>query len=222
MTIRKRGRPPRPKPAVPAAPKADPVVDAPPVPNSEFEALSDWPPQPAQQMPPEPAPTRPSMRPTMREEDPRTRAARRAEELREHLGDGDEGTDEFYIGTSIIPPGWAYEWKRKLTMGAEDPAYQVALRRAGWEHVPTTRHPELMPLDGVYPTIERKGMMLMERPLEINDEAHDRELRKARNQVRQKEAQLGAADLGQFERNNSGDPLVKIRKSYEHIPIPSE
>lgn len=169
------------------------------------------------------ASSRPEMRQPMREEDPRDRAARRAMELREHLGDGEEGTDDFYVDPAIIPPGWAYEWKRRVTFGAEDPAYQVQLRRAGWEAVPTSRHPELMPLDGNYSVIERKGMVLMERPKEINDEAQDREYRKARNQVRQKEQQLNSADPGQFERRKSdGETLVKVNKSYERIAIPQE
>lgn len=164
--------------------------------------------------------TRPEMRPAMREEDPRARAARRAAELRDHGALGDEGTDEFYIDPNDVPPGWTYEWKRKLTMGAEDPAYEVHLARAGWEPVPTSRHPSYMP-QGNYPIIERKGMVLMERPAEITGEARERELRKARNQVRQKEQQLNSADPGQFERHKSdGSPLVKVGKSWEAIPIP--
>jgi hypothetical protein len=156
----------------------------------------------------------------MREEDPRTRAARRAAELRDHLGDLDEGTDDFFINKSDIPPGWEYEWKRKLLLGAEDPAYQVALARAGWEPVPTSRHPSYMPNSGNHPTIERKGMVLMERPSEISEESRAIELRKARNQVRQKEAQLNSAEGGQFERANKDQSLVNIRKSYDSIPIP--
>jgi len=159
------------------------------------------------------------MRPPMREEDPKLRAARRTAELRDHLGDTDEGTDEFWIDQNDIPPGWTYEWKRKLTLGAEDPAYQVALARAGWEPVPTSRHPSYMPYDGNYPIIERKGMVLMERPSEIHEEARARDMRNARNQVRHKEAQLNDARPGEFGKD---DPRVraKISKSYESIPIP--
>lgn len=163
---------------------------------------------------------REDIRAPMREEDPRTRAARRAAELRDHLGDMDEGTDDFYINQADVPPGWEYEWKRKLLLGAEDPAYQVALARAGWEPVPTSRHPSYMPNQGSHPVIERKGMILMERPSEISDEARAIELRKARNQVRQKEAQLNSAEGGQFERSNKDQSLVNIRKSYDSIPIP--
>ena len=49
---------------------------------------------------------RPSMRPAMPEEDPRARAAARAAQLRDHVGDLDEGTDEFYIPPSMVPDGW--------------------------------------------------------------------------------------------------------------------
>ena len=132
----------------------------------------------------------------------------------------EEGIDEFYIDPSDIPDGWSYEWKRRTVLGAEDPAYQVALARSGWEPVPTSRHPSYMPMGGDYPFIERKGMILMERPLEITQDARDNELRKARAQVRQKEAQLNSAESGHFERSNKDQSLVKVRKSYESIPIP--
>lgn len=159
------------------------------------------------------------------EEDSRVRAARRATELREHLGGLDEGTDDFYIDPRIIPPGWGYEWKRHTTLGAEDPAYQVQIARAGWEAVPAYRHPEMMPEGWPGATILRKGQILMERPQEIVDESRAIELRKARSQVRQKEIQLRgspAGDNSPFDPTNKGNPLVNIKRSYEPMPIPKE
>lgn len=165
---------------------------------------------------------RPDMRPMMREEDPRVRAARRAAELRDHLGSMDEAPDDFFIPPSDVPNGWCYEWKRKTLLGQEDPAYQVQLAQKGWEPVPAYRHPSYMPVGYKGQTIERKGMILMERPLEITEEARNFELRKARNQVRQKEAQLAGAPEGQFDRNNKDSSLVKVKKSYEAMPIPRD
>ena len=166
---------------------------------------------------------RPELRTAPREEDPRTRAARRAAELRDHGGVTGEGTDEFYIDPRDIPDGWEYEWKRRTVLGQEDSAYQVATARAGWDPVPASRHPSFMPMSGKHATIERKGMILMERPKEISDEARSNELRKARMQVRQKEQQLNAAPDGQFGRQKSdGSGLVKVSKSYEPIPIPKD
>lgn len=165
---------------------------------------------------------RPDMRPEMRGDDPRERAAKRAAEIRGHLGSMDEGSDDFFIDPAIIPDGWSYEWKRKTIMGAEDPAYQVSLARKGWEAVPASRHPSYMPEGSKDSIIERKGMVLMERPLEVTQEAQSIELRRARAQVRHKEEQLNAAPQGQFERDNKGNPLAKVSKSYEPLVIPKE
>jgi len=165
---------------------------------------------------------RPNMRPdTVKEESPRDRAARRTAELRGHDTDlGDDGNDDFFIELGIIPDGWSYEWKTRTVLGAEDPAHQVALARRGWESVPASRHPELMPMGYTGVEITRKGMVLMERPMEITQEAKDASLRRARMQMRDKEAQLTQAKGGEFDRSNKGDPLVKISKKYEAIPIP--
>jgi hypothetical protein len=163
---------------------------------------------------------RADLRAPMREEDPRERAARRAAEIRGNLGNMDEGTDDFRAPEP--PDGWTYEWKTKTVLGQENPAYQVEMARKGWEPVPASRHPSYMPDKGDYTTIERKGMILMERPKELVDEARDIERRKARNQVRQKEAQLNSSPDGQFGRDNKGNSLVKVGKSYEAIPIPKD
>jgi hypothetical protein len=165
---------------------------------------------------------RPNMRPeASATETPRERAARRAAELRGHDTDlGDDQNDEYYIELGIIPDGWSYEWKTRTILGAEDPAHQVALARKGWEIVPASRHPELMPMGYKGVEITRKGMVLMERPLEITQEAQRRALLAARTQMRDKEAQLTNAKSGEFDRTNKGDPLVKINKKYEAMPIP--
>jgi hypothetical protein len=155
------------------------------------------------------------MRPPLRvEDDARARAKQRADQLRGHLGDVVDGTDEFYISPDVIPDGWAYEWKRNTIYGAEDPAYQVALARSGWTAVPTSRHPDMMPHDANSGIITRKGCILMEIPKEIQDERREADQRKARNQVRQKEAQLSGAPEGTMERTRP-----EIRKSYSPVQI---
>jgi len=158
------------------------------------------------------------MRPAMREESPLDRARRRAAELRKHGAVDEDFTDEFYVNPSDIPDGWSYEWKRRTVLGQEDPGYNVAIARAGWEPVPASRHPAYMPAGSSGAVIERKGMVLMERPKEITDDARNRDLRRAKGQVQQKEAQLNESGPGQFGKD---DPRVKakIGKSYEAIPI---
>lgn len=162
---------------------------------------------------------RPSMRPDLRD-DPRARAAARAKELLEHGGSMDEGTDEFYIDPADVPDGWAYEWKMETVLNQEDPSYQVHLARTGWEPVPTERHPSYMPKSGDHPIIRRKGMVLMEKPAVVVQASRDAELRKARNQVRQKEEQLGATPDGTLPRDADARTKPKINKGYEAIAIP--
>jgi hypothetical protein len=167
---------------------------------------------------------RPTMRPAMREDDPRARAAARAAQLRDHIGDLDEGTDEFYVPPSMVPDGWTYEWKRRTIWNQEDPAYTVQLARDGWEEVPLNRdatHQAMMPKGWSGNTIERKGMILMERPKEISDEIRNIELRRARQQVRIKESQLAGTPEGTLSRD--ADPRVRpnIKKSFD-MPIPED
>lgn len=205
-TSPRRGRPPR-----------KPVI-------TTQQAVSDSAPQ-AETAAPVAAPApksvvdRPDMRKPMREEDPRAAAAKRAAQIKDHIGQLDEGVDDFQ--TPLAPPGWTYEWKRRTIYGQEDPAYQVSLARTGWEEVPASRHPEMMPGGGSYATIERKGMVLMERPAEITEEVKSADLRRARNQVRAKEAQLGSAPDGQFGRDHA-QVAPKINKSYSAIEVPSD
>ena len=163
---------------------------------------------------------RPSMRGDMRSESPRERAARRAAEIKGHVGTLEENTDEFYIPAELVPEGWTYEWKRKTVLGMEDPAHSVQLALQGWENVPADRHPAMMPT-GIHQNIERKGMVLMERPKVITDEVREIEYRKARQQVRHKEQQLTQAPEGQFERNHP-QAQPKIKHGYEPMPVPKD
>jgi len=150
------------------------------------------------------------------------RARLRAEQIRNNLGENglEDGTDRFYIDPDTIPEGWSYEWKRKLVYGQADPAYEVELSRKGWEAVPASRHPEMMPA-GKYETIERDGLILMERPKELTDEAKNVELRKARAQVRSKEQQLEHAPEGTMTRDHP-NARPSIKKGYAPMQIPSE
>ena len=165
------------------------------------------------------ASSRPSMRVDMREESPLARAARRAAEIKNAGGITDHGVDEFYVDPSSIPEGWSYEWKRKFIMGQEDPTYQLSLIQMGWEPVPASRHRGMVP-EGSGNTIERKGMILMERPKEITNIAQDRELSTARELVNQKEKALGIAPAGTFERDRKQTGVRKSFEPYQPMAIP--
>lgn len=179
-------------------PKKDPPIDAASAPTA--------------------APTRPDMRATP--QDARAAADARAKEIL-GLFDGTEmQQDEF--AAPKPPDGWTYEWKKKTVLNQEDPAYMLALKRTGWSEVPASRHPEMMGAGYKGGSIERKGQVLMERPEEITNRFKERDRVAARNQVRTKEEQLGAAPAGQFERQNKDASLARVSKAFEPMPIPGD
>lgn len=161
------------------------------------------------------------MRPTVREMSDAERAKQRAAEIRGHLGDLDEGTDEFYIPSDIIPDGWTYEWKRYSTFNQIDSSHIRELERKGWAFVPSSRHPSMMAIGDNGNIILRKGLALMERPTEIVEEARMIERRRAAEQVRAKEEQLSGAPEGTMTRDHA-QTRPQIKKAYSPIPIPEK
>jgi len=159
------------------------------------------------------------MRPSIREDDPRDAAKRRAAEI---LGEGnsfeDAGVDEFAVPPP--PDGWSYEWKRESTMNMADNTNINHAKRTGWTEVPVSRHPDAMEA-GATGAIRRKGMILMERPEEITEMVREREYRKARGEVTNKEEQLKASEP-LFAGRADSRVKSKVGKSYEPMLIPEE
>jgi len=152
------------------------------------------------------------LRPTPHEETSQERAAKRIAELRGHNNANiDEGTDKF--ATPLPPDGWSYEWKVKSVVGYVDTAYLQKMARSGWEPVDISRHPEMM-AKGAVGAIERDGMVLCERPLEITNEIKARDLRNARAQVRAKEGQIDPKSKGGIISREDAQVAPKINKDY--------
>ena len=165
---------------------------------------------------------RTAMRPEMRQEDSRARAARRTAEILGNLKGElvNEGYNEF--SAPDAPPGWTYEWKTKSVLNQEQYSYQSELKRTGWQEVPSTRHPEMVPEDKErWPVIEKKGLVLMERPVVITDKVRQAERRKAAEQISAKKAQLGETKPGQF---GPDDPRVRpsVKNSYSPVAVPED
>lgn len=102
------------------------------------------------------------------------------------------GSNRFEFDRDVIPEGQTYEWKRKSMFGQEDVENMINLDQNGWSPVPAHRHPELMGRRAVVGgEIVRGGLLLMERPQEITEEARELDTFAARSQVAQQIQRLG-------------------------------
>jgi hypothetical protein len=151
-----------------------------------------------------------------RGEDHAARAKARLAEIRSNLPDGSEDRDKYWAPEP--PAGWDYQWKTRTIYNQEDPSYQVELIRNGWEPVPLDRHPEMMPRGWSGKTIEIGGLVLMERPKVLTDEARLRENRAAFEAVRAKEQQLSSTRDGDLGKRQ----VLGFSKTREAIQIPDE
>lgn len=116
------------------------------------------------------------------------------------------------------PDGWDYQWKLKSVLNQDDIDRIRQNEMNGWEEVPLSRHPELMPRGWKGNTIEVGGLVLMERPLVFTNEAREEERRAAREAVMTKENQMRegrSGDLGRREVN-------RFSKTRAPIDVPVE
>lgn len=101
------------------------------------------------------------------------------------------------INKSLIPDGMDYNWKRASYLAKEDKQHMIKMTQYHWNPVPYARH------DGAIATedpdrkiITNGGLVLMERPKYLSDEAADVELRKANSQVEHQYKRLKLAPTG--------------------------
>lgn len=103
--------------------------------------------------------------------------------------------DQFAIPDGIRPDGWSWEWKRYTVLNEPQVAYQAKLSHVGWTYVMAESYPGVfMPVDKVGPII-RDGMVLMERPEALTEEAKREEKRAADDRISRSRQQHGLAPV---------------------------
>jgi hypothetical protein len=130
--------------------------------------------------------------------------------------------DEFYIPTEEIPDGLDYNWKRFSVNGQEDPYYLARMRSQGWEPVPPSRHPTWVPPGYNAPHIIKGGQILMDRPMELSNEAKAENEQLARRQVREAEQRLGKTPKDTMTRDFPGVEPKITKEIGRMIPIAIE
>lgn len=124
---------------------------------------------------------------------------------------------KLYVPPNRIPDGMTYSWVRESTLNEPDPDNMTDRMIRGWQPVPASRHPEMVPpplpgYEGIeVQVIRRGGLILCERPSSEVDEARferDRE----NMEVLQDVAWTGHADpnLPRFEDRDSGVAIERV------------
>lgn len=110
--------------------------------------------------------------------------------------------NRFSVDEARIPADMSYEWKRVAALGQADEEHQINVQANGWTAVPAERHPELAGMKvSKDAAIVRGGLMLMERPKHLTDDARkadksraDEQLHTQLQRVGQESRQAGVKD----------------------------
>lgn len=131
------------------------------------------------------------------------------------------GDEKFYIDPKIIPDKVSYEWKRVSCYGQPDHSHQIEVRENHWRPVPAERHPHLMPSNVTSGSIERDGLILMERPLYLTEDARREDFAKAVGPIDRLQNEYSKTPAGTMTRDHpSVRRNTKINKSIEPGTIP--
>lgn len=125
----------------------------------------------------------------------------------------------FNLPLDEIPEGSTYEWKRFSNVGQEDPFYLAAQRKQGWEPVDPRKHPTWIPPGYSQPYILRDGLILMERPVELTNEARAEIRQLSRQQVIEAEQRLGMGPKDTLTRDHDGVRPKIVKEIGRMVPI---
>lgn len=142
----------------------------------------------------------------------------RAVRVPQNLKRRPQKADKFDITGLKVPEGMSYEWKRVTYVGKEDREHQLGLTENHWSPVPAQRHPELSRDGGDKPII-REGLMLMERPAYLTDEARKEDRDNANKQLGDQMARLEQIDLPSGMKQTP----TNVSRTYERgEPVPQD
>ncbi|HXJ24813.1 MAG TPA: hypothetical protein VNH17_03895 [Streptosporangiaceae bacterium] len=126
---------------------------------------------------------------------------------------------EFAIDPSHPPEGMVYQWLTHEVVGQEQPGHIASFLRNGWKAVPASRHDGYYMARGFDGPITRKGMGLYEHSEEVVAERERYQKLKARQQVRDKEAQMIYAPPGTAPRDAHPKTRPFVRKGYVPMEV---
>lgn len=121
------------------------------------------------------------------------------------------------ISQALIPDGMDYNWKRVSFLAKEDRQHQIRMGQYHWHPVPYDRHEGAIATeDPEKKIITNGGLVLMERPRYLTDEANEIERRKADKQVSDRFKSLKLAPEGTMART------VAKAESKHNLSVPDD
>lgn len=123
-------------------------------------------------------------------------------------------TERLYVDPRIIPEGWVYEWKAESCYGKPtDPMNWENLKENHWTEVPPDRHPGIV--------VRQDGLVLMQRPKYLTDEARQEDFAIAQDQARRAGLKVRETPQGQFTRDHpSAERNTFLNREFGPISIP--
>jgi hypothetical protein len=129
--------------------------------------------------------------------------------------------DPLYFDQRIVPAGFSYEWKCDDVMGQPNTAHMIGVRENHWVPVPAARHPELAYQGDTQ--IRRPGLVLMQRPKYLTDEAQMEDLGEALKPVQQMDQLMYGTKPGELTRDHpSVRQASKVRQQWSPGAPPDE
>ena len=92
--------------------------------------------------------------------------------------------DQFDLPLHMQEKGWSYQWVRASCHGKPDPQNVHVHEENGWRAVPSNRWPGHFHPAGFQGAVTREGMILMERPAVVTEQAIQDGIRAAKSQRR--------------------------------------
>lgn len=89
---------------------------------------------------------------------------------------GDRNIDKFAIPREEIPDGWSYQWIAETVLNEPQTAALMDFQQKQWTPVPQDRHPTR--------PVRQGGLMLVERPKALTEEARQEEMQQAKDQLK--------------------------------------
>lgn len=119
--------------------------------------------------------------------------------------------DRFFIDKRLIPNGWSWEYKAEKVLGKTDETHMQGLRDNHWKEVEQGKHPGVI--------VRKDGMVLMERPSYLTEDARREDFEEAMTPVRNVQGMVSNTPRGTMTRDH---PTVRnasrLNRNYD-IPI---